>query len=94
MKLFLMFSWVLGQLPPRKSAPIPKTKPKPNLNLNRGWGGAIFLAGNSVSQTLTLTGLKLKGLVGASPLLEGKVNFPRRAMIPLPFTSGSLSAYL
>ena len=38
MKLFLMFSWVLGQLPPRKSAPIPKTNPKPNLNLNRGWG--------------------------------------------------------
>ena len=79
---------------PEEKCPIPKTNPKPNLNLNRGWGGAIFLAGNSLSQTLTLTGLKLKGLVGASPLLEGKVKFPRKAMIPLPFTSGSLSAYL
>ena len=87
-----MFSWVLGQLPPRKIAHIPKTNPKPNPNSNRGKGGSIFLGGNSLSQTLTLTGFKLKGLAGAWPLLEGKVNFTRKAMIPLPFASGSLSA--
>ena len=86
-----MFSWVLGQLPPRKIVPIPKTNPKPNPNPN--WGrGAIFLGGNSLSQTLTLTGFKLKGLAGAWSLLEGKVKFTRKAMIPLPFAYGSLSA--
>ena len=34
---------VLGQLPPRKIAPNPKTNPKPNANAN--WG-TIFLEGN------------------------------------------------
>ena len=80
-----MFSWVLGQLLPRKIVPIPKTNPKPNPNPN--WGG-----GNSLSQTLTLTGFKLKGLAGVWSLLEGKVKFTRKAMIPLPFAYGSLSA--
>ena len=85
-----MFSWVLGQLPRRKIAPIPKTNPKPNPNSNRQ--GAIFLGGNSLSQILTLTGFELKGLADAWPLLEGKVKFTRKGMTPLPFASGSLSA--
>ena len=86
-----MFSWVLGELPRRKIAPIPKTNPKPNPNSNRR-GGAIFLGGNSLSQTLTLTGFELKRLADAWPLLEGKAKFTRKGMIPLPFASGSLSA--
>ena len=35
---------VLGQLPPRKIAPNPKTNPKPNPYSNQG--EAIFLGGN------------------------------------------------
>ena len=33
----------------------------------------------------------LKGLAGAWPRFEGTVKFNRKAMIPLPFASGSLS---
>ena len=38
-----VYSRVLGQLPPRKIAPNPKTNPNPNPDSNR-W--AIFLGGN------------------------------------------------
>ena len=40
-----MFSWVLGQLPPRKIVPIPKTNPKPNPNPNWGGRGGNFPRG-------------------------------------------------
>ena len=86
-----MFSWVLGQLPPKKISPIPKTNPKRNPNPRTLIGGN-FLGGNSLSQTITLAGFKLKEFAGAWPLFESKVKFNRYAMIPLPFGSGSLSA--
>ena len=41
----IYFFWVLGQLPPRKITPNPKTNPKPNPNPNQR---AIFLGGNSL----------------------------------------------
>ena len=34
-----MFSWVLGQLPPKKISPIPKTNPKRNPNPRTLTGG-------------------------------------------------------
>ena len=43
MYVLCMFVQVLGQLPPNKIAPNPKTNPKPNPNPNRV---AIFLGGN------------------------------------------------
>ena len=42
-KIYKTLNWVLGQLPPRKLSPDPKTNPKPNPNPNQG---AIFLEGN------------------------------------------------
>ena len=43
MYVLCMFVQVLGQLPPNKIAPNPKTNPKPNPNPNQV---AIFLGGN------------------------------------------------
>ena len=64
---------VLGQMPPRKIAPNPKTNPNPNPNPN--WGAIVWLPPTlkltlTLTQTPTLTGGQFSGYRFYNPIYK------------------------